>query len=134
MRKLILALLGAALLLTSASGGATPSGTAEFTRNLVGRTTIDIGEKNSTIGDVIVRRWRINTRAGTPVGTGHEICRWTGSDAAVCHGVYDLAEGSIAFIGVAGRGTFIVTGGTGRYLGASGSLNITGRSLAFHLA
>jgi hypothetical protein len=87
----------------------------------------------SSGGDVLVSVSRLKNQAGKRVGTSHLNCNVTQGSRSFegatyeCAGVNRLSDGTIAFSGVAKLGsakviTVAVTGGTGAYEGASGTL------------
>lgn len=105
---------------------------AEFTTTLISWRVFDIGLEGPTVGDTLVRKWRITDRDGTAQGFAHEVCRWTSSVLRLCTGVYDLSTGSLVFEGMVGDGSPVaITGGTGEYFGASGEATRRGRIVKF---
>lgn len=76
-------------------------------------------------GDVSTARWVIHDRYGRAVGDMLFDCRWVTADLRLCVGQMSMPLGTIAVIG-ASRTRFIgqlaVVGGTGKYVGASGTL------------
>ena len=99
-----------------------------------GRAMRRLGSRSApAVGDVhTVRGELADPRTGVSQGevfhTAHVVARTGGSDAGgvatVEQHLFVLADGTVAGSGTvthAGRGAFVVTGGTGRYAGARGS-------------
>jgi hypothetical protein len=90
---------------------------------------LGMGKKGPVPGSVVVFSERL-AEAGKAVGADHIVCTFTGawpSETDFCRGVFQLAGGSIVAEGISARGPFTVaiTGGTGRYAGARGTVHAT---------
>lgn len=91
-------------------------------------TTIDVdGDRNE-----LRLLWNLNFRS-TPIGHAFIHCSdlgrlGGGGPISYCHGLYVFPLGKIVVEGIRRnrrRVTYVVTGGTGRYLDASGTLRVT---------
>ena len=83
-------------------------------------------------GDAESSHWIVRDRHGRSIGDMLIDCRWVTSDLRLCVGQLSLPLGAIAVLGASRTrflGQFAVVGGTGRYVGADGTLlfNQTGR-------
>ena len=70
-------------------------------------------------------RWSIHDRFGRAIGVGIIGCRWQLNQARLCTGELRFPLGKISVSGVSATrslGEWAVIGGTGRYLGAGGSM------------
>lgn len=90
---------------------------------------VGMGKKGPKPGTVLVFSERL-AEAGKAVGADHIVCTFTGtwpSETDFCRGVFQLTGGSIVADGISARGPFTVavTGGTGRYAGARGTIRAT---------
>lgn len=90
---------------------------------------LGVGKKGPTPGAVFIFSEKL-AQAGKPVGSDHVVCTFTGSwprETDLCRAVFQLTGGSIVAEGVSARGPFTVavTGGTGRYTGARGTIHAT---------
>lgn len=135
MRKVIAAIAVVVVsMLGGAAASAPPPPYVEMTASLTASQTTDIGARGPTIGDASVRKWRLSDREGNAIGTGYEVCSWTGPQLRHCVGAYGLVGGSIAFNGVVGDGSpLAVVGGTGIYARASGQLTRRGKTVVIDL-
>lgn len=79
-------------------------------------------------GDADSALWIVRERGGKAIGDMLMDCRWVTSGLRLCVGQLSLPLGTIAVIG-ASRTSFLgqlaVVGGTGRYVGADGSMLFT---------
>jgi hypothetical protein len=127
-----------ACLATAAPAAAKTGPTLRLTADRTNSTFVDLAPAGPSVGD----RWAIDVplrdAAGTPAGTFRAdqtaIAIRGGSETVQTQGVLELADGSITFAGAARaplgqKGLTVgdsyeraVTGGTGRYAGASGTL------------
>jgi hypothetical protein len=118
---LLLAVVGLASKAFSASGPITV--TATLTRS--SQATVP---PRGLKGDTVLQSWRINGRQGATLGRMLLSCKWILERARYCTGQIEMPRG---ILGVAGSspsrfaGTYVVTGGTGDYLGAGGSMRFT---------
>lgn len=84
-------------------------------------------------GDVYTSHWIIRDRLGDAIGDMLLDCRWITPGLRLCVGQVSMPLGAIAVLGASRTallGQFSVVGGTGRYVGADGTLlfNATGRN------
>jgi hypothetical protein len=81
-------------------------------------------------GDVGVLRHKLRNTSGERVGSARVVFTTTGRDRAIVYGVFKVGGDLIAIEGI-GDGptphTHAVTGGTGAYNGAAGTLTVEGR-------
>lgn len=76
-------------------------------------------------GDATASRWVINDRLGNAIGDMLMDCRWVTAGLRLCVGQVSMPLGTLAVIGASRTrflGQLAVVGGTGRYVGASGTL------------
>lgn len=127
MHKLTLAFAGSLLAIS-----ALPAGAAEVIKLVerpVNETTVDVGIKGDSVGDILTfanpvfdaaNKLQVGSDQGycvrVVVGKSWE-CIWT----LMLKGGQITVEGPFAD---AGDSTFAVTGGTGKYVGAKGSLKL----------
>jgi hypothetical protein len=125
------AVLGVATLASAGERG----GNLVVTEKIVKVTQLDLGEPGWSQGDRTVYRSDLLDENGNLVGTGAGDCvvmapKQEGFGATNCVGYMNLASGQLAFSGfvenLAGEeesGTVAITGGTGDYAGARGTLH-----------
>ncbi len=119
----------AALLLCAA---ALPAGAAEqlkFVERPTNETTVDIGMKGDSVGDLLTFANPVFDAANvTQVGSDQGYCvRVVVGKSWECIWTLILKSGQITLEGPffdAGDSTFTVTGGTGKYTGAKGSMQL----------
>ena len=95
----------------------------------VGETTVDLGPKGDSVGDMLVFANGIFDSANkTQVGTDQGYCvRTIVGKSWECFWTLTLKAGQITVEGPftdTGDSTFAVTGGTGKYAGAKGSMKL----------
>ena len=76
-------------------------------------------------GDATSAQWIVNERNGNAIGDMLIDCRWVTSGLRLCVGQLSLPLGTLAVLGASRTrflGQFAVVGGTGRYVGAGGTL------------
>jgi hypothetical protein len=98
----------------------------------VGETTIDLGAKGDSVGDLLVFANSIFDPANkTQIGKDQGYCvRIVVGKSWECNWTMILKEGQITVEGPfmdEGDSTFTVTGGTGKYAGAKGSMKLHAR-------
>ena len=100
--------------------------TKHLTKRYVTAEPIDIGKQGDSAGDMLVSTARVFNSAGNRVGRDEAFCiRTVAAGPFSCHATSLLRDGRI-YYAVRGepdgsaRGA--ITGGTGRYLGAGGSV------------
>jgi hypothetical protein len=79
----------------------------------------------------VLRHTKLRNTSGERIGNARVVFTTTGRDRAIAHGVFQLAEGLIVFDGIADGPTphtHAITGGTGAYNGAAGTLTVEGRA------
>ncbi len=117
------------------------SGPAAFAQNttlkLVERATTDavtdLGKKDDSAGDLLTFANEIFDESNAkPVGTDNGWCiRTVAGKAWECFWTLSLADGQITVQGPfldAGDSVLAITGGTGRYAGVSGDMNLHARN------
>lgn len=92
-------------------------------------TFIDEAPRGESVGDTAVDRYTAREVGGEGrSGFAVNHCVFTGGGkrpVGLCHGTVSLADGTLSVQGVSGTSDvtrFAVTGGTGRYAGATGAL------------
>ena len=124
------------------SGQAQSAGeqTIELTARTTGVRIVDLAPRGRvSAGDVLVSTNRLTNAAGAPAGTAHMLCGVTRPARTFeratfqCAGTQRLNDGTLSFSLVARLGadrviTAAITGGTGAYAGARGSVVNTERS------
>lgn len=90
---------------------------------------VGVGKKGPAPGAVMVFSEKL-AQGGKAVGSDHIVCTFTGTwpgETDFCRAVFELRGGSVVAEGVSARGPFTVavTGGTGRYAGARGTVHAT---------
>jgi allene oxide cyclase len=95
----------------------------------VGETTVDLGAKGDSVGDLLVFANKVYDAGNkTQVGTDQGYCvRTIVGKSWECFWTLTLAAGQITVEGPfldAGDSLMVVTGGTGKYAGAKGSLKL----------
>jgi allene oxide cyclase len=95
----------------------------------VGETSIDLGTKGDTVGDMLVFANGVFDPANTTqIGTDQGYCvRTIVGKSWECNWTLTLKAGQITVEGPfmdAGDSSFAVTGGTGKYVGAKGSMKL----------
>lgn len=76
-------------------------------------------------GDATSSRWILRDRYAAVIGEMLIDCRWVTAGLRLCIGQVTLPLGALAFLGASRTkllGQFGVVGGTGRYVGADGTL------------
>jgi hypothetical protein len=121
------ALAALALGATSTSAGAAE--TIKLVERPVNETTVDIGAKGDSVGDLLTFANPVfDARNQTQVGTDQGYCvRVVVGKSWECFWTLLLKQGQITVEGPfadEGDSTFAVTGGTGKYVGAKGSLKL----------
>jgi allene oxide cyclase len=95
-------------------------------------TTTDTGDKGDTVGDILTFANEVfDAKDATKVGTDNGYCLRTVKGAAYeCNWTMLLAGGQITVEGPfldAANSTLAITGGTGRYRGARGTMDLQSR-------
>jgi hypothetical protein len=95
----------------------------------VGETSVDLGHKGDSVGDMLVFANAVFDAANkTQVGTDQGFCvRTLVGKSWECLWTLTLKDGQITVEGPfmdAGDSLFAVTGGTGKYVGAKGSMTL----------
>ena len=119
----------AALTLAVAAIPATAAERIKLVERPVGETTIDLAAKGDSVGDMLVFANGVFDAANkTQVGTDQGYCiRTVVGKSWECIWTLTLPAGQITVEGPfmdAGDSLFAVTGGTGKYVGAKGSLKL----------
>ncbi len=128
---LLLAAAAATTLALATSGGAQTPTTIKLTQKDRFFHFVDVppkkGDSKPTGGDEFVIRGALS-RDGAADGAGTNVCVYTTKGEAECNGTLALKDGSIMLSGVldftAKSNTGAVTGGTGAYAGARGTVVI----------
>jgi len=126
--KIRIAALAAALAATTALAGEQ----IKVVERPVGETTIDLGAKGDSIGDLLVFANGIFDAANkTQIGSDQGYCvRTIVGKSWECNWTMILKAGQITVEGPfmdEGDSLFTVTGGTGKYAGAKGSMKLHSR-------
>ena len=123
-----------------APGSGKPSGTGESLVLNIGEgweaKTYDLGKKGPSRGDISTRKGPFFNSGGDKVGTGFARCQKLkqtaqGFTTSVCDEVLELGDSTITYSGLGKGGPAevtnirAVTGGTGSFEGASGTVTIT---------
>jgi allene oxide cyclase-like protein len=135
-RSIGLVILAGAVLGVATVASAGESGdNLVLTEKIVNVTQLDLGGSGWTQGDRAVYRSDLLDKDGKPVGTAGGECvvfdpKQEGFGVTNCLGYMNLAGGQLVFSGLvenlAGKeesGTVAITGGTGQYAGARGTLH-----------
>jgi allene oxide cyclase len=143
MRKSIVVVVGAVVVATSGIAGramaSSPShhraGTFTVVERALTDTTADTGPAGDSLGDVLAFANPIfNAKNTHKVGTDNGSCIRTAAGVAYeCSWTTSLPGGSLVVSGPfldAGDSTLAVTGGTGKYRGASGQMRLHARNAA----
>lgn len=80
------------------------------------------------LADHVEQAWRINDRKGRRIGRMLISCRWILTNARFCNADIELPRGQIIASGASPtrfQGEYAVTGGTGSYVGGSGTMQFT---------
>jgi hypothetical protein len=90
---------------------------------------VDMGKRGPTRGDTFLFSERL-ALGGKAAGVDHVVCTFVGSwpkETDFCRGLFQLPGGSLIAEGASARGPFTVaiTGGTGSYAGARGTIHAT---------
>lgn len=116
-------------------GNATVGASAPETLRLVARTTSFTATTDPKRGPAAADVYAYTdslSKSGKKIGTDHCFCVAVSADDLVCEGVLTLPHGKITFTqpfsNTTLTGTGAITGGTGRYDGASGTFTATGRA------
>ena len=133
--------IGLVMLAGAVLGVATVASAGESGDNLVvmekiaNVTQLDLGESGWSQGDRTVYRSDLLDKDGEPVGTAGGECvvfepKQEGFGVTNCHGYMNLAGGQLVFsgfvenlVGEEESGTVAITGGSGEYAGARGTLD-----------
>lgn len=89
------------------------------------RTTVAVLPPHGREGDAESSHWIVRDRYGKAIGDMLIDCRWVTSGLRLCVGQLSLPLGAIAVLGASRTrflGQLAVVGGTGRYVGADGTL------------
>lgn len=132
MRKYVTRLLLATAALATAALTAVPAMAAErivVVERPVGETTVDLGAKGDSIGDLLVFANKVYDPGNkTEVGSDQGYCvRTVVGKSWECFWTLTLKGGQITVEGPfmdAGDSLMTVTGGTGKYAGAKGSMKL----------
>jgi Allene oxide cyclase barrel like domain len=134
--KTIMTTLAAALTIATLAVGATaasarkpPTTTLTYSIRFSPFFLFDLGKKGPTPGDQILSHDAVYTRAGKKVGTDVMTCTvvTTAPSQASCNLTFAFATGTITgqYIGSPPpRKIVAITGGTGKYLGARGQIEL----------
>lgn len=98
--------------------------TIEVTARVAHRSIAQLPPKGRG-GDATAARWIVNDRIGSAIGDMLMDCRWVTAGLRLCVGQLSMPLGTLAVIGASRTrflGQLAVVGGTGRYVGASGTL------------
>jgi allene oxide cyclase len=95
----------------------------------VGETTVDLGAKGDSVGDLLVFANKVYDASNkTPLGSDHGYCvRIVVGKSWECFWTLILKEGQITVEGPftdVGDSLLVITGGSGKYAGARGSLKL----------
>jgi len=103
----------------------------------------DVGPPGASVGDTrseVLYLWNRAIRP-TPIGNAYLLCTTLGRHgiygrrpASMCDGIYNMPRGKLLVRGVRRSNrfySFAITGGTGIYRGATGSLNVRPREPRF---
>jgi hypothetical protein len=132
-RGTLVAVTLAALVLAAAGALAARGGTATQSLRIVATqhdfSEIDNGKKGMSAGDVFVFSERL-AAGGKNMGSDHIVCTYTGAWPTAtdfCRALFKLPGGTLVAEGASARGPFTVaiTGGTGSYAGARGTIRAT---------
>ena len=120
---------GALALAMLVSGGAAAAEQIKAVERPVGETTVDLGAKGDSIGDLLVFANGIFDAANkTKIGSDQGYCvRTIVGKSWECTWTTIFKDGQIVVSGPfldAGDSVFSITGGTGKYAGAKGSLKL----------
>lgn len=127
MRMTMIAAAAAATL--SFAGSAMAGETLTLVERAVSDETIDLGVKGDSVGDLLVFANPIyDAKNEKQLGTDQGYCvRVVVGKSWECFWTASFKDGQITIEGPfldTGDSTFIVTGGTGKYIGAKGSLHL----------
>ena len=105
-------------------------GVIRITNQEIRRSTVDIGRRGRSPGDVEVYRQLLYNRRITPrsIGRAELVCTYMDRTSRYCNGTYFLPRGRIVVGGVVRFRQFYelaVLGGTGLYNNVKGSLTVT---------
>ena len=123
MRQLTLLLVVAALACAS-TAAALPMERIEITAKVVRRTVVALPPLGRE-GDAESARWIVRDRHGNVIGDMLIDCRWVTAGLRLCVGQLEMPLGMVAVVGASRTrflGQLAVVGGTGRYIGADGTL------------
>ena len=130
---IVLGALGAALLFPASSAPSTAlkgPGIIRITARQIGFTEVDAGVAGRSPGDLEISRVQLyNTRIRQrPIGHAQLVCIYTGANSRNCTGTFVLPAGKLVVSGgLIYRSLYdlAVTGGTGFYANARGTLIVT---------
>jgi hypothetical protein len=133
--KIFLAACAAMLTALGAAGAAAAAEQIKLVEHPVGETTVDLAAKGDSVGDMLVFANAVFDAANTTqVGTDQGYCvRTIVGKSWECFWTLSLKGGQITVEGPfldQGDSVLAVTGGTGRYAGARGSMKLHVRSAA----
>ena len=115
--------------ITALSGPAWSAETIKLVERPINETTVDLGAKGDSVGDLLTFANPVYDAANkAQVGTDQGYCvRVAVGKSWECIWTLILKSGQITLEGPffdAGDSTFTVTGGTGKYTGAKGSMQV----------
>lgn len=127
MRVVVVAALAVCVVLLGAPTSVAATGPINVTATRTSSVSREIG-RPGRVGNAVQQSWQLNDRRGRPVGRMLLSCRWIVADARYCSGEINMPLGKItvagsSFTGLLGE--YAVTGGTERYVAASGVMNFT---------
>lgn len=117
-----LALVAAAVGVSSAN--AAPVQNIEVTAKLAHLNRVAFSPKGRA-GDAESEQWIVRDRHGNAIGDLLTNCRWVTAGLRLCVAQMSLPLGAIALVGASRTrflGQLAVVGGTGRYIGADGTM------------
>jgi hypothetical protein len=135
-RNTILATLGALLLVASPAGAKNGQRTITLmARSEVGKVrVVDNAPIGDSPGDMLIFTERLFNRRGKLIGSDAASCVRLFDETSLCTGTYKLPRGRLMVQllqpGLAGTRTYdqAITGGTGRYAGARGTVRVAQRA------
>lgn len=122
------ALLAAVAVIAVASASRDDNGRIEITATALRLGSIESGAPGRQ-SNVVEQVWALTDRSGAPIGRMLVMCRWLRPQVwRLCVGEVNLPLGKLVWQGSTQAplaGTVAVTGGTGRYNGNGGELEVT---------
>jgi hypothetical protein len=124
----------ALLLATSQAGGSTGPATITISNRWTRLTRVDVGAHGASAGDLeIIHQILYRHVTSTVIGSADLLCTLLSRTASMCSGAYQLPKGTLVTAGEVDTTTLLyevpITGGTGLYDNARGSLVVTTTSL-----